>query len=414
MRESFRAFSKKLQIYLQLLWISYAAAAVWVFPHSRLEVVAALTSIFAGASLVRPVPYPLGGITDPNSGLVIAAALLWLPQEVLLGVGIGSFIGLILFRKNEVWRACNNGAGWGLPAGAASAVAHAVSFTMSPSLISLVVGAVLAVLTNRLMNTVIFAVYRSERFGHPFFADWRQSIAFQWPSQLLGSAPLAVVLASIASRIGTVGAGLALTAAYALALPVARQEYAYYIRARQMLDETVEAVVRALEGNDPAARAHGDRVSILAVEIGRRLGMSERGLLALRLASRLHDVGLLAGPESPSAQGHHAAVGNRILAQFPDPMTEEFVRAHHERWDGYGAPDHRRGKEIPLGARVLAAAETYDSFRTGLSPFQGPNTQEDAALYLRSLAGNVLDPKVVTILLNVAGERDTSDRARAG
>ncbi len=95
-------------------------------------------------------------------------------------------------------------------------------------------------------------------------------------------------------------------------------------------------------------------------------------------------------------------------------MTEEFVKAHHERWDGYGAPDHRRGKEIPLGARVLAAAETYDSFRTGLSPFQGPNSVEDAAAYLRSLAGNILDPKVVNILLYVAGERDTSDRARAG
>ncbi len=414
MRESFRAFPKRLQLYLQILWITYAVVAISVFPHSRLEVVIALTSIFAGASLIKPVPNPLGGITDPNSGLAIVAAVLWLPQEVLLGVGVGSFIGLILFRKNEVWRACNNGAGWGLPAGAASTIAHSVNSIMPPSLMSLIIGTVLAVITNRLINTGIFAVYRSQRFSHPFLADWRQSIAFQWPSQLLGSAPLAVVLTSIAGRMGSVWAGLALTAAYAIALPVARQEYGYYNRARQMLDETVEAVVRALEGNDPAARAHGDRVSMLAVETGRRLGMSERGLLALRLASRLHDVGLLAGPESSSAQGHHAAVSSRILAQFPDPMTEEFVKAHHERWDGYGAPDHRRGKEIPLGARVLAAAETYDSFRTGLSPFQGPNSVEDAAAYLRSLAGNILDPKVVNILLYVAGERDTSDRARAG
>jgi hypothetical protein len=77
-----------------------------------------------------------------------------------------------------------------------------------------------------------------------------------------------------------------------IALPIARQEYGYYIRAQQTLTEIVEAMVRALEGVDPAARAHGERVSKLATEAGRSLRMSEREILALRLASRLHDVGL--------------------------------------------------------------------------------------------------------------------------
>jgi len=325
---------------------------------------------------------------------------------VLIGVGIGSFIGLLLFRRYEMWRCCINASGWGLPAGAAALVAHGATSAINPGLVSLIAGAVLAVTAYRVINTGIFAVYRSQRFGRPFLADWRQSVITWWPSQLL-AAPMAVVLAAIANRIEAAWAGLALTAAYAMILPVARQEYGYYNRSREMLDETVEAVVRALEGVDPAARAHGDRVSALAAETGRRMGMSERGLLALRLAARLHDVGLLAEAEGEVAEGYDAVVGGRILTQFPDAMIAQFVRAHHERWDGEGVPDGRRGKTIPLGARILAAAETYDSLQTSLSPSGAPRTQDEVANRLVSLAGNALDPKVVAVLLQVAKERET-------
>jgi len=410
MVEPFLKLPRSLQIFVLTEVSLYIAAATWALPHSHGVVVIGLIIIFAAAGLVRPVPHPFGGISDPNIGVIIVSALLWEPQDVLFGVGIGSFIGLILFRKNELWRAAMNGAGWGLPAAVATTVANGVVARMPARILTLGLAAILAVAMYRLVNTGIFAVYRSIRFGRSVFPDWRQSIVFQWPSQFL-SAPLAVVLAGIAGRIGTTWSGLGLTAAYALALPVARQEYAYYNRAQQMLDETVEAVVRALEGTDPAARAHGDRVSKLAVETGRRLGMSERGLLALRLASRLHDVGHLAGPETEVHEGLHAAAGGRILAQFSDGMIAEFVQAHRERWDGKGVNNQRKRAEIPLGGRILAAAETYDSVRSGLRPFDVPRPQKDAIAYLRSLAGNVLDPKVVGTLLKVAAEHDKDDQA---
>ncbi len=274
----------------------------------------------------------------------------------------------------------------------------------------MIAGALVAVVTYRLVNTGIVTVYRSLRFHRAFFLEWPQALAFQWPSQLLSASP-AVVLAAINSRIETVWSGLALTAAYTMVLPVARQELAYYNRSREMLGETVEAVVRALEGIDPNARAHGDRVSALAVETGRRLGMSEHRLLALRLASRLHDVGVLAGPDGDAAEQHHAAVGGRILARFPDPLIAQFVRAHHEDWDGQGFPDRLGGEAIPLGARILAAAELYDSARAGLRPFERPRSPEEAADYLTSISGSALDPRVVPVLLEVAREHETRSAA---
>lgn len=406
MRESFGSLPQSIRGYIEALSLVYLVIAILALPHSRVEVTAGLVAIFATAGLVRPVPSPFGGITDAISGVVVAAALLWQSAEVLLGVGIGSFIGLLAFRRNEVWRAAINGAGWGLPAAAAAAVPHAVMPRLGTGLVSLITGAILAAMTFRFINTGIFAVYRSQRFRRSFILEWPQTLAFQWPSQLLSASP-AVVLAAINSRIETVWSGLALTAAYTMVLPVARQELAYYNRSREMLGEAVEAVVRALEGIDPNARAHGDRVSALAVETGRRLGMSEHRLLALRLASRLHDVGFLAGPDGDTAEQHHAAVGGRILARFPDPLIGRFVRAHHEDWDGQGFPDRLGGEAIPLGARILAAAELYDSARAGLRPFERPRSPEEAADYLTSVSGTALDPRVVPVLLEVAREHET-------
>jgi response regulator RpfG family c-di-GMP phosphodiesterase len=124
----------------------------------------------------------------------------------------------------------------------------------------------------------------------------------------------------------------------------------------------------------------------------------------------LHDVGQLAGQETEIPEELHAAAGSRILAQFSDGMIADFVQAHRERWDGKGVNSQRRGAQIPLGGRILATAETYDSVRSGLRPFEVPRSKKDAVAYVRSLAGNVLDPKVVTTLIRVAAEHDKDDR----
>src|SRR5262249_55903894 len=143
----------------------------------------------------------------------------------------------------------------------------------------------------------------------------------------------------------------------------------------------------------------------LSVAVGRRLGMPEQKLRALDFASRLHDVGMLARPEGEPMQESHTIVSRRILSGFPDPLVAAIVRAHHERWDGKGVPDHLRGKAIPLGARILAAAEIYDSALAGMPPFEAALTKREAVSHLISLSGTVLDPKIVMALLAAAHEQ---------
>src|SRR6266513_456045 len=405
MRQSFRDLPRQSQVLIIVLTLAYLAAAALGFPYQRLVVAAGLTVIFAATGLVQPLPNPTGGQIFPTNSVKIVAALLWQPQEVLLGVGVGSFLGLLLFRRNEVWRASINVVGWGLSSAAATYAAQLAIRNMQPGLAGLMVAALVAVATNRVINEGIFSIYKNQRFGHPFFATWLQNVLDQWFSQVL-AASMAIVLAAIAGRIDNIWVSLVLTTISAIALPIPRQELAYYHRARQMQEEIVESMVRALEGVDPTARAHGDRVSALAVETGRQLGMSTRALEALRLASRLHDVGLLAGSKGP-AEERHGAIGARILGRFPDPLIAEFVGAHHTRWDGEGEPDKKQGRAIPFGARILAAAEVYDSALEGRPPCNAPLSKQEATDRLISLGGTALDPQIVVALLRVVSRQQS-------
>ena len=404
MVEPFRALPARARISLALAVTLYLAGAALALPASRPLAVVGLMVIFAAAGLVRRILNPSGGANVPNMGLMIVAALLWRPSEVLVGVGIGSFAGLLLFWRTEVWRASLNVVLWAPPAAAAATLARLVILTVpTQGFVAVTIAGLLAVATYRVLNMGLFAAYRNLRFGRPFVMDWLQNITTNWPSQLL-SAPLAIVAAIVARRLGSMEWSLLLTAGSALGLPFAREEVAYYYRAQRMLSETVEAVVLALAGVDPIARDHGNRVSQLAVDTGREFRMSERELEALKLAGRLHHVGLLAGPIDNEPQTDLAVAGGRILARFPDRTVAQYVSQLHERWVGKGVPDHKKGNAIPLGARILGAADLYDSALYGLPPFDAPLSPQAAASYLISLAGTVLDPKVVVSLLRTVTE----------
>jgi len=82
------------------------------------------------------------------------------------------------------------------------------------------------------------------------------------------------------------------------------------------------------------------------------------------------------------------------------------VRSHHERWDGTGYPDGLRGEEIPIGGRILGAAEVYDALTTS-RPYQEKMTPEQAAERMADLAGTVLDPKVYEALAAIVARRQT-------
>jgi diguanylate cyclase (GGDEF)-like protein len=178
---------------------------------------------------------------------------------------------------------------------------------------------------------------------------------------------------------------------------------------------TAEALSAALEAKDSYTAEHSRSLVERAEAVGRRLGMSDAGLRALRYAAVFHDIGKLAVPEAIlnkpepltaeelAIVQRHTVVGEQILApvEFLADVLP-LVRGAHERWDGSGYPDGLAGEEIPLGARIVFACDTYEAMTTD-RPYRAALPEAQARAELRRVAGTQLDPRIVEALLAIIG-----------
>jgi len=182
---------------------------------------------------------------------------------------------------------------------------------------------------------------------------------------------------------------------------------------------TLESLVNALEAKDPYLRGHSARVADFAALVAAEMGLSDEQIEDVRTAGRLHDIGKIGireavltkqGPLTEAEFEHvktHVTIGAQILA----PLTHlrdviSYVRSHHERVDGSGYPDGLPGNAIPIGARILGAAEIFDALTTA-RPYQDKMTPEQAVQRMRDLVGTVLDPNVHRTVEAVVTRRKT-------
>jgi response regulator RpfG family c-di-GMP phosphodiesterase len=170
---------------------------------------------------------------------------------------------------------------------------------------------------------------------------------------------------------------------------------------------TLDALVNALEAKDPYLRGHSARVADLSASVAAQLGCDDELVEAVRTAGRLHDIGKIGirdavlqkpGKLTDEEYDHikqHPDIGARLTARFPDfAHGTRYVRHHHERWDGRGYPSGLKGKDTPLGARVIAVADTYDAITSSRVYREGLD-DEFAREEMARVAGTQLDHEVV-------------------
>ncbi|HPW17228.1 MAG TPA: ATP-binding protein [Candidatus Aminicenantes bacterium] len=184
---------------------------------------------------------------------------------------------------------------------------------------------------------------------------------------------------------------------------------------RSLFLSTVKSLASAIDAKDEYTRHHSTRVTDFSLKIAAKMGFSAKELGDLELAAVLHDVGKIAVPESilnkPGKLSpdefalikDHPARGEAILS----PVVElkeiaRVVRAHHERYDGTGYPDRLKGREIPLGARIMAIADTYDSI-TSDRPYRKAASHRYALKEIIACSGTQFDPEAVQAFLEIAG-----------
>ncbi|MBZ0101105.1 MAG: GAF domain-containing protein [Thermoanaerobaculia bacterium] len=179
-----------------------------------------------------------------------------------------------------------------------------------------------------------------------------------------------------------------------------------YARLQRTFVETVTAMADAVERRDPYTGGHLHRVVAYSLVLGEELGLSVADLETLRLGATLHDIGKIGVPDGvllkpgpldaseAEIMRRHTADGAAIVQRIESlrPLVP-IVRNHHERLDGSGYPDGLTGDRIPLPARIVAVADTFDAMTTS-RPYRRALVAEAAAAEIRRVAGAHLCPGV--------------------
>jgi len=182
---------------------------------------------------------------------------------------------------------------------------------------------------------------------------------------------------------------------------------------RALFMGSIQMLAGAVDEKDPYTRGHSDRVTRYSLLIAKELGLPASFMETLQISAQLHDVGkigiedhILKKPGSLTEEEFevmktHTTKGANILR--PVPQLAEMlpgIELHHEALDGRGYPYGLKGEQIPLLARVIAVADTFDALTTN-RPYQQAHTPEQALEIIRSIAGKRLDPKAVDALMAV-------------
>ncbi len=182
--------------------------------------------------------------------------------------------------------------------------------------------------------------------------------------------------------------------------------------------EAIEALAVALLERDRYTGEHSEAVIEMSGAVARNLGLNSVEVDRVKSAALLHDIGKVAIPDDIlhkpgpltdtewKLMREHPVIGERILRVLPGLGTvARIVRHEHERWDGGGYPDGLAGEEIPLGSRIIIAADTYHAI-TSDRPYRSARSHSEAVEELSRCAGTQFDPNVTAALIgHLYGQR---------
>jgi HD-GYP domain-containing protein (c-di-GMP phosphodiesterase class II) len=271
-------------------------------------------------------------------------------------------------------------------------------------------GIIAASIVMHLVNTGLVAMAGALQLGLNPFRVWFTTLALDWMPHitLCGLGVMAALLAADMPLILPV-----------LALPVVLVHHSVRqtIQLRVDTHEALASLVEVMELRDPYTAGHSRRVASLSRTLALRLGMTAEEADIVEQAGRVHDIGktaldstiLTKSGELTDAEWEqmrmHPVHGANVVARFAAYQNGALVvRHHHEAWDGSGYPDGLAGEAIPLGARIIAVADTFDAMTTN-RPYRDGMSIAKAIEVLEGGAGRQWDARVVGAIVDWLGEQ---------
>jgi HD-GYP domain-containing protein (c-di-GMP phosphodiesterase class II) len=176
-------------------------------------------------------------------------------------------------------------------------------------------------------------------------------------------------------------------------------------------EATLDLVAQVLDARDLAIASHSARVAELAARLAQQLDLGHRNVELMRMAGKLHDLGMVGvrddilnklGPlreDEWEIMRRHPDIGADMICWHPSlAAVAPLVRHHHERWDGSGYPARLKGDVVPMGARIMAVAESFDTITNKRIYRANLLTAVDAIRDISEHSGTWYDPGVVDAL----------------
>ena len=395
------------------------AAAILLFPvRPELGGVPGLIywTVVALFASVMPVRLPRGTVVTVGVAPVLAATILGGPLAGAIVGAIGTtdtrevrrevpWYGTMFNHSSVVISAVAAGMAFdvstNLLGGEASATASVVSF----------VGALIAGIAFYAVNWTLALAAVSARTGSSVRTVFAQDLGGVAIS-LMGLVPLSWLMAQVFQMPN--GVGWWATALFAVPLLTTRVAYARYVETRELFEQTIEALSKAVDARDNYTRNHSSRVSHIAEAMARVMRLPESEIEILTWAGLLHDIGkigirdnilLKEGPLDKSERilmNQHPTIGAEIVAPASQLSREApLIKAHHEWFNGSGYPDGMEALDIPLGSRILTIADAYEAMTSSRPYRKIPLTHEQAVDQLEKFTGIQFDPEIVPVLVDL-------------
>jgi len=342
--------------------------------------VASLFAVLMAAATIRPVHLGFRLNIDLTTLLIVAIVLVLEPAPAILMSAVGVVAGQLLQRTTWSGLVFNSGQVVLQVAAAAGILAYFGWDAREPAFSDgmFLPVMVLAMAATFLVNTFLVATIIGLQARIPPWLVWRDALTPDLLVEQVSQFALGLV-AALVVHVQILILPLLIAPGMMLYISAARKN-----RLQFQTQEAINALADLVDRRDPYTADHSRRGAIVARELATRLDLAPDEIVTVERAARVHDLGKLVidlsvlnkhdplTAEEWRLFQRHPADGANILTWFPEfGRSTDYVRHHHERWDGKGYPDGLAGNAIPLGARILAVADALDAMSSA-RPYRAP------------------------------------------
>ncbi len=342
-----------------------------------------------------------------SSSLDYAAIVLFGPAAAAIVSVIACVVTQIVIQRRPADRVLFNICVFIITITAAGLAFEAFGGRSAASLAQLMLPIAACGLTYFAVNTLMVSAIVGLWKGESPWRVWQSTYAWTL-THLPAFVPLGALMVVVYRDVGFLGVGL-----FLMPLILARYVFKLYTEMREEHIMTIRALTSAIDASDPFTAGHSRRVAKYSVAVARKLGVDERRVTTIELASLVHDIGKIGVDNnvlmkvgklsdgewqmirSHPARGAGIVKGLRFLGN-----AEDVVLHHHERFDGKGYPHGIAGDEIPLESRIVNVVDAFDAMMSD-RPYRKSMGLQNTLTEVENCSGKQFDPQVVSVFIEL-------------